>query len=100
MALDFEAQAILSAPLAARLDVAPPSGDTREVLQEALALAHKVEDLLEEARSTANPTAGQAAPGAAEGRARHSTRMARAIAASLIDELEGLAGTARRGPNS
>lgn len=51
--------------------------ETEDALERALRLAREVEDLLESAPST--PTA-QA----------HSTRIAHAMAASLVDELEGL----------
>lgn len=47
----------------------------------ALRLAREIEELLEEAPSS---------EGAESSRATHSARMARAMAASLIDELEAL----------
>jgi hypothetical protein len=51
--------------------------ETEDVLVRALRLAREVEDLLEQAPST--PTAHA-----------HSSRIAHAMAASLVDELEGL----------
>ena len=48
----------------------------------ALRLAREIEELLEEAPSSSEDVESS--------RARHSARMARAMAASLIDELEAL----------
>jgi hypothetical protein len=59
-----------------------------DTLKKALDLARKVEELLEDTRSTA------AGIPAADART-HSTRMARAMAASLVDELEALVRPAR-----
>lgn len=53
-----------------------------ETLKKALELARKIEELLEDTRSTATVPASV--------HAAHSTRMARAMAASLVDELEAL----------
>lgn len=62
---------------------------TDDTLAKALELARKIEELLEETRS---------APGTVEDRwaqSARSTRMARAMAASLVDELEVLVRPAR-----
>lgn len=59
-----------------------------DTLQKALELARELEELLEDTRSTA-------APEAAEDPRAHSTRMARAFAASLVDELAALVRPAR-----
>jgi hypothetical protein len=57
---------------------------TEDLLERALRLAREVEDLLEQAPST--PTAQT-----------HSTRIAHAMAASLVDELEAVArGTKKK----
>lgn len=61
-------------------------------LSRALELAHQIEELLEDTRSIMAPTP---APQAHDPRA-HSTRMARAMAASLVDELEALVAPARK----
>jgi hypothetical protein len=63
-----------------RLDDAPAS----DSLTQALALARQIEELLEETRSVVSPLDQLQA-------STHSTRMARAMAASLVDELEVLA---------
>ena len=55
-----------------------------ETLHKALELARQLEELLEDTRSTAG------VPSAAEDPRAHSTRMARAFAASLVDELAAL----------
>lgn len=52
----------------------------------ALRLAREIEELLEEAPPS---------EGAESSRATHSTRMARAMAASLVDELEALVRSTR-----
>lgn len=65
-----------------RLDDVP----TEDVLVKALELARRVEELLEETRSSAVLAADPCA---------HSTRMARAMAASLVDELQVLVRPAR-----
>ena len=64
-----------------------------ESLAKALQLARKVEELLEDTRSLAG--AAMVDDGSA-----HSTRMARAMAASLVDELEVLCRPARRAASS
>jgi len=63
-----------------------------ETLVKALELARKVEELLEDTRSLAS--LGVSAP--AEDPRTHSTRMARAMAASLVDELDALVRPSRR----
>jgi hypothetical protein len=60
-----------------------------ETLAKALELARKVEELLEDTRSIASV-------GAIEDASTHSTRMARAMAASLVDELDALVRPSRR----
>lgn len=55
----------------------------QDTMKRALELARKVEELLEETR-------GAAAGAPASDSSRHSTRMARAMAASLVDELEAI----------
>lgn len=55
-------------------------------LARALRLAREVEELLEESPSSNAPDSARAA---------HSTRIARAMAASLVDELEAVVRTAR-----
>lgn len=60
-------------------------------LTSALELARKIEELLEDTRSLMPPPPG---PQVHDPRA-HSTRMARAMAASLVDELEALVAPAR-----
>jgi hypothetical protein len=62
-----------------------------ETLSQALQLARKLEELLEDTRSVVSPMP----MGGDEARA-HSLRMARAMAASLVDELEGLNRPPRR----
>lgn len=59
-------------------------GHAAETLQKALELARHLEELLEETRSTVG------VPPAVEDARAHSTRMARAFAASLVDELQAL----------
>ena len=63
-----------------------PAGD---VLVKALELARQVEELLEDTRSSAVIAEDPRL------HAAHSTRMARAMAASLVDELEVLVRPAR-----
>jgi hypothetical protein len=60
--------------------------DTSSAHSRALRLAREIEALLEEAP----PSEG------ADSRAAHSTRMARAMAAGLVDELSALVRTARK----
>ncbi len=62
------------------------TGDTGGTLARALRLAREVEELLEEAPSESAPDSARAA---------HSTRIARAMAASLVDELEAIVRSAR-----
>lgn len=72
----------------ARETVVTSADDT---FAKALELARKVEELLEDTRSMAPPALLLSASSAASNEARaHSTRMARAMAASLVDELENL----------
>jgi hypothetical protein len=72
---------------------APPRVDElpTDTLAEALELARKIEELLEDTRSVA---AVSLAP--VHDARTHSTRMARAMAASLVDELGALVGPSRR----
>ncbi|HVH45383.1 MAG TPA: hypothetical protein VM925_23680 [Labilithrix sp.] len=66
-----------------RADLLCVASDPEEsTLVRALRLAREVEELLEE---TSSVVSGRAANGA------HSTRIVRAMAASLVDELDGLA---------
>lgn len=63
-----------------------------DTLAKALELAREIEDLLEDTRSLAGTTRGPfvSAEDGGQGERNSSTRMARAIAASLVDELEGV----------
>lgn len=70
----------------------PDDAPSRDRLTEALELARRIEELLEDTRSISGPVAGMADRLEAS---THSTRMARAMAASLVDELEVLARPAR-----
>ena len=65
------------------------NAETESAHSRALRLAREIEGLLEEA---------PASEGVESSRAAHSTRMARAMAASLVDELQALvrSTTARR----
>ena len=63
-------------------------------LEKALELARELEELLEDTRSMVPPSLSAAAPSVEDARA-HSTRMARAFAASLVDELASLVRPAR-----
>ena len=63
----------------------------QDCLTQALELARRIEELLEETRSVAG-SLDHAPPSTPS---THSTRMARAMAASLVDELEVLARPAR-----
>ncbi|MBS2019446.1 MAG: hypothetical protein JST00_41675 [Deltaproteobacteria bacterium] len=67
----------------ARLD----DGQPEDALAKALELAREIEELLEDTRSLA---------GAGPDERASSTRIARAIAVSLVDELEGLTRGARK----
>jgi hypothetical protein len=63
--------------------------ETGDVLTRALRLAREMEELLEESSSSSS--------GAVDLRGAHSTRIVRAMAASLVDELEALVrGTRKR----
>lgn len=62
-----------------------------DTLAKALELAREIEDLLEDTRSMA---------GARPDERASTTRMARAIAASLVDELEGLTRVSSRKTNA
>lgn len=61
--------------------------ECESTLQRALRLAREIEELLENAPPTQAPTSH---PTSRSREPAHSTRMARAMAASLIDELEVL----------
>jgi len=87
----------LSGPQGPQLVYTHPSGSAgspateeieAETLVKALDLAHRLEELLEDTRSVAS-----VGPSSHE---THSTRMARAMAASLVDELEALVRPPRR----
>ncbi len=68
----------------------PRAGELQpDTLAEALELARKIEELLEDTRSVAT-----LAP--VDDARTHSIRMARAMAASLVDELEVLVRPSRR----
>jgi hypothetical protein len=67
-------------------DTTDTSRDTSGTLARALRLAREVEELLEASPSETIPDSSRAA---------HSTRIARAMAASLVDELEAIVRTAR-----
>ncbi len=62
------------------------TNDGGDTLARALRLAREVEELLEASPSEAAPDSARAA---------HSTRIARAMAASLVDELEAIVRSAR-----
>ncbi len=64
--------------------VKPQDGQAPDTLRKALELARQLEELLEDTRSSVG------APPAVEDARAHSTRMARAFAASLVDELAAL----------
>ena len=68
-----------------RLDEPP----VHDALVQALELARKIEELLEDTRSVVVPVDDRL------NASTHSTRMARAMAASLVDELEVLVRPAR-----
>ncbi|MDB4936040.1 MAG: hypothetical protein JWP87_3012 [Labilithrix sp.] len=62
---------------------------SEDTLKKALDLARRIEELLEETRSVSGES--HAAPVEHSTHARtHSTRMARAMAAGLVDELDAL----------
>ncbi len=64
--------------------VKPTDGQATDTLRKALELARQLEELLEDTRSTLG------VPPAVEDARAYSTRMARAFAASLVDELHSL----------
>jgi hypothetical protein len=66
-----------------RAEVDSPKSPADDTLQKALDLARQLEELLEETRSVGVPST-------VEDARAHSTRMARAFAASLVDELAAL----------
>ena len=70
----------------------PDDAPLRDRLTEALELARRIEELLEDTRSVAGVVVDDAST--------HSTRMARAMAASLVDELEVLVRPVRRASTS
>jgi len=77
----------------ARLDDVPAA----DTLARALELARKIEELLEDTRSVDGTADARRAPSPLHGSSStHSTRMARAMAASLVDELEVLVRPPRR----
>ena len=89
-----------SGPQRPQLVYTQPSGSgrgTEEIeaatLARALDLARQIEELLEDTRSI---PVGAAAAARAEDPSTHSTRMARAMAASLVDELDALVRPSRR----
>ena len=88
----------LSGPQRPQLVYTQPRSEENEAdtlpgtLAKALELARKVEELLEDTRSVAS--LGLSAP--ADDPRTHSTRMARAMAASLVDELDALVRPSRR----
>ena len=88
-------QLVYTHPAGSAGSAASPNAATEEIeaetLAKALDLAHRLEELLEDTRSVAS-----VAPAAAEDPRTHSTRMARAMAASLVDELEALVRPSRR----
>jgi hypothetical protein len=74
---------------------------TEDTLEKALDLARQLEELLEDTRSiypSTFPPASPPAPGTSgvEEARSHQTRMARAMAAGLVNELENLVRPARR----
>jgi hypothetical protein len=72
-----------------RLDPAQPQAPVDDALAKALELARSIEELLEDTRSVSGPVDERLHA------STHSTRMARAMAASLVDELEVLVRPAR-----
>ena len=70
----------------------PDDAPLSDRLTEALELARRIEELLEDTRSISGPVAGM---GDRLEASTHSTRIARAMAASLVDELEVLARPSR-----
>ena len=88
-------QLVYTQPTGSAGSASSPRAATEEIeaetLAKALELAHRLEELLEDTRSVAS-----VAPRRAEDPSTHSTRMARAMAASLVDELEALVRPSRR----
>jgi hypothetical protein len=82
----------LSRPVAQAVARVVDDVSAEELLDKALQLALQVEEVLEDTRSV-RADAGDADPHAAS--RAHSTRMARAMAASLVDELQVLARPSR-----
>lgn len=66
-----------------RVEADAPRPQADDTLKQALDLARQLEELLEETRSVGVPSS-------VEDPRAHSTRMARAFAASLVDELAAL----------
>jgi hypothetical protein len=67
-----------------------------DTLRRALDLARQLEELLAETRSSSGAIAvGEPSPSSRPHPGAHSTRMARAMAAGLVDELEALVRPAR-----
>jgi hypothetical protein len=66
-----------------------PEAQAEATLTKALDLARQIEELLEDTRSVAAATP-------ADDARTHSTRMARAMAASLVDELDALVRPSRK----
>lgn len=73
-----------------KLEAQVQQAESEDTLRQALDLARKLEELLEDTRSLAGPLA------AVEDARTHSTRMARAMAASLVDELAALVRPSRQ----
>lgn len=69
--------------------VKPEEGQAPDTLRKALELARQLEELLEDTRSSVGAPPARVPPAVEDARA-HSTRMARAFAASLVDELAAL----------
>jgi hypothetical protein len=64
--------------------------EAADTLKKALELARELEELLEDTRSSVGVVGGSSGPRGPEDARAHSTRMARAFAASLVDELAAL----------
>jgi hypothetical protein len=73
----------------ARVEDLEARAQAKDTLEKALDLARTIEELLEDTRSVA-----AAVP--VDDARTHSTRMARAMAASLVDELDALVRPARK----
>ena len=70
-----------------------PTGDPRV---EALELARRIEELLADTRSVGGTDDDRRAASPSAGNRAHSTRIARAMAAGLVDELDVLVRPARK----